>query len=355
MNIFDAMKQHGHEEVVFWFDKATGLKAIVAIHDTTLGPALGGCRMWPYTSEDAAITDALRLSRGMTFKNAAMGLDLGGGKSVLWADSRADKTEALFRSFGRLVQSLGGRYITAEDVGVSAEDMATVARETRFVGGLKETSGDPSPATALGVLEGIKACVQHVYGQNTLQNIHVAVQGLGHVGLILSRMLRDNGASLTVTDINEAYGKTQADALGAQWVDPEAIYDVKCDVFAPCALGAIINDDTVGRLQCRIVAGSANNQLQEPRHGDALKARNILYAPDFVINGGGVVNVADEFHPDGYHHDRAYERVAGIGQQVAQVIRTAEQEQIPTYEAADRLALARLNLLAQVRRNYIPE
>jgi leucine dehydrogenase len=355
MNIFDAMREHGHEELVFWYDRSTGLRAIVAVHDTTLGPALGGCRRWAYATEDEALTDALRLSRGMTFKNAAMGLDLGGGKSVIWAEEGAPKSEAMLRSFGRLVQSLGGRYITAEDVGISADDVAVMARETRHVRGLKETSGDPSPATALGVLEGMKACLRSAYGTDSLQGRHVAIQGLGHVGAVLARMLKERGASLTVTDITPDQARRVGEELGARVVEPDAIYDVECDIFAPCALGAILNDDTVPRLRCRIIAGSANNQLKEPRHGDALRARGILYAPDFVINGGGVINVADELHPDGYNHDRAYQRVAQIGQQVAEVIRIAEREDIPTYEAADRLAMDRLDRIGRVRRTYIPE
>jgi leucine dehydrogenase len=349
------MEQAGHEEVVFWFDRAAGLKAIVAIHDTTLGPALGGCRMWAYPDEDAAVTDALRLSRGMTMKNAAMGLDLGGGKSVIWADPRHDKNEALFRSFGRLVQSLGGRYITAEDVGVSAEDMAMVARETRFVGGLRETSGDPSPATALGVLEGIRACLRYVDGHDDLTGRHVVIQGLGHVGSTLAHMLHDQGAQLTVADLDDEQARAVAGEVAAAVVPADAVFDVPCDVFSPCALGAVINDDTLPRLRCRIVAGSANNQLAEPRHGELLRQRGILYAPDFVINGGGVVNVADEFHPDGYHHDRAYERIAQIGRQVYEVIRTADREGIPTEAAAVKLAEARLHMLGAVHRTYVPE
>jgi leucine dehydrogenase len=355
MNIFQAMEKQGHEEVVFWYDRAAGLRAIVAIHDTTLGPALGGCRMWAYTEEDAALTDVLRLSRGMTMKNAAMGLDLGGGKSVIWADPHQDKSEALFRSFGRLVQSLGGRYITAEDVGVSAEDMALVARETRYVGGLRETSGDPSPATALGVVEGIRACLRHLDGHDDLDGRHIVIQGLGHVGSMLARMLHDHGVRLTIADIDEQQTRDVAAEVGAEIVAPDAVFDVPCDVFSPCALGAILNDDTIPRLRCRAVAGSANNQLGEPRHGGMLRERGILYAPDFVINGGGVVNVADEFHPDGYHHDRAYERIAQIGRQVFEVVRTAEQEGIPTEEAALKLAESRLSVLGKVRRTYIPE
>ncbi|NMP21139.1 Glu/Leu/Phe/Val dehydrogenase [Sulfobacillus harzensis] len=354
MNIFDEMEKYGHEELVFWYDKTTGLKAIVGIHDTTLGPALGGCRMWPYQKEDDAITDVLRLSRGMTYKNAAMGLDLGGGKSVIWADSRTDKNEALLRAFGRLIESLGGRYITAEDVGISADDMAVVARETRFVGGLKETSGDPSPATALGVLEGMKAACQMVYGSTSLQGKRVALQGLGHVGMLLAGMLRDEGAQLTVTDIHPEETRAKAESLGAAWVEPEEIYGVEADIFAPCALGAILNDDTIPQLKVRIVAGSANNQLKEPRHGLELMRRNIVYVPDYVINGGGVVNVADEFQPGGYHADRAYARVRQIGRQVGEILDRAQEEKIPSQDAADRLAETRIHTLGRVQTTYVP-
>ncbi len=355
MNIFDAMKEHGHEEIVFWYDKETGLRAIVAIHDTSLGPALGGCRMWPYAEEAEAVTDALRLSRGMTFKNSAMGLDMGGGKAVLWADGESDKSEALFRSFGRLVQSLGGRYITAEDVGVTAEDMSVVARETRYVGGLAENSGDPSPVTARGVYEGICAALEAVDGKGTVDGRHVAVQGLGHVGSGLVELLVQAGATVSATDIHEAAGRRAASRLGARWVEPDAIYDVPCDVFAPCALGAILNDSTIPRLQCKVVAGSANNQLAEERHGEMLRQRGILYAPDFVINGGGVVNVADAFHPDGYHPERALARVRAIGDQLRDIFQIANRNGISPSEAANQLALKRLDLIGRIRRTYIPE
>lgn len=355
MNIFDEMEKYGHEELVFWYDKTTGLKAIVGIHDTTLGPALGGCRMWPYKAEDEAITDVLRLSRGMTYKNAAMGLDLGGGKSVIWADSRTDKNEALLRAFGRLIESLGGRYITAEDVGINADDMATVARETRFVGGLKETSGDPSPSTALGVLEGMKAAAEMVYGSPSLAGKHVAIQGLGHVGSILAGLLHDEGAKLTVTDIHPEESRAVAEALGANWVEPNAIYGVEADIFAPCALGAILNDDTIPELKVKIVAGSANNQLKEPRHGLELMRRGIVYVPDYVINGGGVVNVADEFLSGGYHAERAEARVRQIGHQVGEILARSEQEKIPTQDAADQIAENRIHTLGRVQSTYLPE
>ncbi len=355
MNIFDQMKRYGHEELVFWYDKTTGLKAIVGIHDTTLGPALGGCRMWPYDSEEEAITDVLRLSRGMTYKNAAMGLDLGGGKSVIWADSRTDKSEPLLRAFGRLIQSLGGRYITAEDVGISADDMATVARETRFVGGLKETSGDPSPATALGVLEGMKAAAVMAFGSPDLSGKHVAIQGQGHVGFLLAKLLIEQGARLTVTDIHPEDTRQAAEDLGAAWVEPDQIYAVDADIFAPCALGAILNDDTIPKLKVRVVAGSANNQLKEPRHGLELMKRNIVYVPDYVINGGGVVNVADEFHPDGYHPDRAYARVRSIGKQVGEILARAHREGLPSQQAADQVAEHRIHTLGRVQSTYLPE
>lgn len=355
MDIFEEMARYGHEELVFWYDKTTGLRAIVGIHDTTLGPALGGCRMWSYQNEEEAITDVLRLSRGMSYKNAAMGLDLGGGKSVLWADSRRDKNEAMLRSFGRLVQSLGGRYITAEDVGTNAEDMAIVSRETPYVGGLKETSGDPSPATALGVYEGMRAAADLVWGTPSLQGKRVAIQGLGHVGSILAEMLKDDGAYLMVTDINRAEGQSVATRLGAEWIEPDAIYSAESDIFSPCALGAILNDETIPQLRCKIVAGSANNQLRESRHGLELLRRKIVYVPDYVINGGGVVNVADEFHRDGYHQDRAYARVRQIGTQSKEILERAEREHIPTQEAADHLAEQRMHVIGRIQSNYIPD
>lgn len=355
MNIFDEMEQYGHEELVFWYDKTTGLKAIVGIHDTTLGPALGGCRMWPYEAEDDAVTDVLRLSRGMTYKNAAMGLDLGGGKSVIWADSRTDKSEALLRAFGRLIQSLGGRYITAEDVGITADDMALVARETRFVGGLKETSGDPSPATALGVLEGMKAAASMAFGSPDLSGKHVAIQGMGHVGMLLARLLNDEGARLTVTDIHPEDNRAAAEELGAVWVDPDAIYSVDADIFAPCALGAVLNDHTIPQLKVKIVAGSANNQLKEARHGLELMRRGIVYVPDYVINGGGVVNVADEFHRDGYHSERAYSRVRYIGRQVSEILRRSSDENKPSQEAADQLAETRIHTVGKVKATFVPK
>ena len=352
--VFEKLEAMGHEQVVFCYDRATGLKAIIAIHDTTLGPALGGCRMWPYATEEDAIVDALRLARGMTYKNAAMGLNFGGGKSVIIGDPRRDKSEMLFRAFGQFVDSLGGRYITAEDVGTAAEDMAYVAMETRHVVGLPGRSGDPSPATAYGVFRGIKACLGEAFGDESFQGRVVAIQGLGHVGAQLARLLHEAGARLVVTDIDPERAQRVAAEFGAQVVPPEAIYDVECDVFAPCALGAILNDDTIPRLRCRIVAGSANNQLAEPRHGEELARRGILYAPDYVINGGGVIHVADEYTPGGYDRDRAYARVATIYDKVKAILTMAREQGITTAEAADRLAEQRIHAIAQLRRLHMP-
>ncbi|HEY8552862.1 MAG TPA: Glu/Leu/Phe/Val dehydrogenase dimerization domain-containing protein [Thermaerobacter sp.] len=352
--VFANMEAMGHEQVVFCYDRTTGLKAIIAIHDTTLGPALGGCRMWPYASEEDALVDVLRLSRGMTYKHAAMGLNFGGGKSVIIGDPRRDKSEMLFRAFGQFVDSLGGRYITAEDVGTGTEDMAYIAMETRHVVGLPGRSGDPSPATAYGVFRGMKACLGEAFGDESFQGRVVAIQGLGHVGAHLARLLHEAGARLVVTDIDPERAQRVAAEFGAQVVPPDAIYDVECDVFAPCALGAILNDETIPRLRCRIVAGSANNQLAEPRHGAELARRGILYAPDYVINGGGVIHVADEYAPGGYDRDRAFARVATIYDKIKAILAMAREQGITTAEAADRLAEQRIRAIAQLRRLHMP-
>lgn len=336
------MQAAGHEQVTYYHDQETGLRAIIAIHSTQLGPALGGCRVWPYESEAAALNDVLRLSKAMTYKNAAMGLALGGGKAVIIADPRRGTTPELFEAFGRAVENLGGRYITAEDVGTTPEDMVAVKRMTSYVAGLPETSGDPSPATAFGIFNGIKACLIHAFGSDDLHGRRVAVQGLGAVGMNLSRYLHENGAKLIVTDISQQRIDAAVADFGAETVESEAIYDVECDVFSPCALGGVINDDTIGRFKAKIVAGSANNQLAEPRHAVTLKERGILYAPDFIINGGGVINIAEELSPAGYDHDRAYARVALIGDKVARALTTADERGISTDAAAVLLAEERL-------------
>jgi leucine dehydrogenase len=343
MSIFEKLAEFDCEELVFCHDKGTGLRGIIAIHDTTLGPALGGCRMWPYATEEEAILDVLRLSRGMTYKAAVSGLDLGGGKSVILGDPDRDKSAALFRSFGRYVDSLGGRYITAEDVGTSPEDMEHIRSETPHVVGVdvaRGGSGDPSPFTALGVVAGMRACAEEVFGSPSLEGLTVAVQGLGHVGYELCRLLHVEGTRLVVADLHPDTVRRAAVEFGAELVEPGGILSVPCDVFAPCALGAVVNDETLPNLRCSIVAGSANNVLAEGRHGEALAERGILYAPDYVINAGGLINVAAEL--EGYDEGRARERVARIYDSVKNVIGISRMDGVPTNVAADRLALERL-------------
>jgi leucine dehydrogenase len=355
MGVFDRMEQPGYEQVVFCYDRPSKLKAIIAIHDTTLGPALGGCRMWPYKSEDEALTDVLRLARAMTLKAAAAGLNLGGGKAVIIGDSRKDKGEILFRAFGRMVESLHGRYITAEDVGTNVWDMDYISAETRYVTGLvtsKGGSGDPSPFTALGVYQGIRACLKEVFESTSLEGRRVAIQGVGSVGYHLARYVRENGGKAIISDINREAVETAVEEFAAEAVDPDTIYDVDCDVFAPCALGAVLNDRTIPRLRCRIVAGSANNQLDdEGRHGDELHRRGILYAPDFVINAGGLINVYEEL--ERYNPERAKQKVSQLYDAIRQILAMAKKKSIPTHAAATQVAEERMNLLREVHRTYI--
>ncbi|WP_323721625.1 Glu/Leu/Phe/Val dehydrogenase [Acetomicrobium sp.] len=353
MEIFNYMQKYNYEQLVLCHDEASGLRAIIAIHDTTLGPALGGCRMWTYSSEDEAIEDALRLARGMTYKNAAAGLNLGGAKAVVIGDPRKDKSEALFRALGRYVETLGGRYITAEDVGTTIEDMEYIRMETKYVAGLGEGSGDPSPITALGVFHGIRAACKEVFGTDDVAGRKVAIQGIGNVGYNLAKYLKKAGAELIVTDIFEDNVNKAVKELGAKAVKPDEIIGVECDIFSPCALGAIINDETIDKLKCKAVAGSANNQLKEDRHGDMLEQKGILYVPDYIINAGGVINVAAELEPGGYVREKAVKKVEALYNAVLEVIEIAKKENIPTYKAADRLAENRINLLAKVRKNYV--
>lgn len=352
MEIFKYMEDYDYEQLVFCHDSVSGLKAIIAIHDTTLGPALGGTRMWTYSTEEEAIIDALRLARGMTYKNAAMGLNLGGGKTVIIGNPKKDKSEELFRAFGRYVQSLGGRYITAEDVGITVDDMEIVKRETDYVVGLRGKSGDPSPVTAYGVYHGMKACAREVYGNESLRGKVIAVQGLGHVGSALCKFLYDEGARLIVTDIFEENVKNVVKEFAAEYVEPDKIYEIKCNIFSPCALGAVINDITIPKLKCDIIAGCANNQLKEPKHGDILMQKGILYAPDYVINGGGVINVAEEL-TGCYERERALAKVSKIYDKILKVIEISKRENIPTYIAADRMAEERIEKIGKIRSNYI--
>jgi leucine dehydrogenase len=351
VQVFEKLAEYRYEQLVFCHDKATGLRAVIAIHDTTLGPALGGCRMYPYDSEDEAVVDVLRLARGMTYKAAASGLNLGGGKSVIIGDPERHKSEKLFRSFGRYLETLGGRYIVAEDVGTSTEDMENIRIETSHVVGVDVThggSGDPSPFTALGVLQGMKACAEEVFGGASLEGRTVAVQGLGHVGWHLCELLHEEGAGLFVSDLREEVVEQAQQKLGAKPIEPDEILSIPCDVFAPCALGAVVNDETLPNFQCSIVAGSANNVLLEPRHGEALAKRGILYAPDYVINAGGLINVADEL--EGYNEKRATKRVMRIYDSMRSIIAIAKRDGVPTHVAADTLALERIDAISSIER-----
>lgn len=351
MNIFDYLEKYDYEQLVFCHDKNSGLKAIIGIHDTTLGPALGGTRIWDYKTEEEAIIDVLRLSRGMTYKNAAAGLNLGGGKTVIIGDPAKIKSEELFRAFGRFVEGLGGRYITAEDMNTSTQDMSYIHDETEYVTGLEGKSGNPSPVTAFGVFRGILAGVNEIFGSDDLTGKVVAVQGLGAVGYTVCQYLHEAGAKLYVTDIRKESIDRAVNDFGAIAVAPDEIYKVECDIFAPCAMGASINDFTVEQLKCKIVGGSANNQLAEERHGDMLKEKGILYIPDFVINSGGVINVFEEIR--GYNKDRAMTKASNIYNVCKKVFEISNKENIPTYKAAERMAEERIENVGKVKSIYL--
>ncbi|GAB3791500.1 Glu/Leu/Phe/Val family dehydrogenase [Virgibacillus kimchii] len=355
MEIFTYMEKYDYEQLVFCQDENSGLKAIIALHDTTLGPALGGTRMWTYETEEAAIEDALRLARGMTYKNAAAGLNLGGGKTVIIGDPKKDKNPEMFRAFGRYIQSLNGRYITAEDVGTTEEDMDLIHMETDFVTGISKesqgSSGNPSPVTGYGIYIGMKAAAKEVYGNDSLEGKTVAVQGVGNVAYALCEHLHEEGAKLIVTDINKEAVNRAVGAFQAEAVDPEDIYGVECDIYAPCALGATINDETIPQIKAKIIAGSANNQLKESKHGDILHEKGILYAPDYVINAGGVINVADELI--GYNQARAMKKVETIYNSLSKVFEIARRDHIPTHTAADRMVEERIASLKRSRNQFL--
>ncbi len=353
MSYFDTMEEMGHEQLIFCRMQEAGLRAIIAIHDTTLGPALGGTRMWPYASEEEAIGDALRLSRGMTFKATAAGLNLGGGKAVIIGDPKSQKSEALFRAYGRFIESLKGRFITGEDVGIDVNDVEYMFMETRYVCGLSKAhggGGDPAPVTALGVLQGIKACVAERFGKSSLRDLTLAVQGLGSVGLALAKLLHSEGARVVATDLDEEKRQHAASALGIDLVQPEEIFDVPAEIFAPCALGAVVNDESLARMRFKIIAGAANNQLAENRHGLELHRRGILYAPDYVINAGGMINVFVEL--EGYDRERALRMSRGIFYNLRRVFQIARSEGIPTNEAADHLVEERIKMMRHLRGMY---
>ncbi len=351
MKLFELIQNKDHEQVVFCSDKTSNLKAIIAIHNTTLGPSLGGARMWMYQSSEDALVDALRLSRGMTYKAAVAGLNLGGGKAVIIGNPNTDKTEALFRSFGRYVEGLGGRYITAEDVGTSVADMEYVRMETNFVTGIDRAlggSGDPSPVTAYGVYVGIKACLSELTGKDSLSGKKIAIQGAGHVASYLCEHLAKDGAKIFITDIYKDKVKPIIEKTKAEFVEPEKIYDVDADVFSPCALGAIINDNTIPRFKFKIIAGGANNQLEDEKiHGAQLKERGILYAPDYVINAGGLINVANEL--EGYHRERALQQADRIFDTLKRIFSIAKKDNILIHEASSQLAEERIKAIGHLK------
>jgi leucine dehydrogenase len=331
----------GHELLLSCVDESAGYRGFIAVHSTRLGPAVGGARFLDYASDEEAVADALRLSRGMTYKNALAGLPLGGGKSVIVGDNRTRERESIFRAHGRFVETLGGRYITAEDVGTSPADMEIVRAETRHVAGLLGRSGDPSPATARGVLRAMQAAARFRWGSDELKGRRIAVQGLGHVGHNLARELRAAGARLFVSDTDEARVRRAVEEFEAARAAPWEIYSVGADIFAPCALGGVLNDETIPRLPVEVVAGAANNQLFEARHGDALAARGILYAPDYVANAGGVINGCVELL--GWQPEDARRKVEAIYDTLLNIFRLAHADSVPPHVAADRLAEERLN------------
>ena len=340
--IISEMSAMGHDQVLFCSDNETGLKAIIAIHDTTLGPALGGTRMWSYDNEIEAIHDVLRLSRGMTFKNAISNLALGGGKAVIMGDSKTMKSEALFKRFGRFVESLSGNYITAEDVGISPADMVWVSKETNHVVGLPGKSGDPSPVTAYGTYMGMKACAKLRYGSDSLNGKKILVQGVGHVGEYLVEYLSKEGAKVLISDIHEDLLSKVASSYGAVRVGLEEVYDVDMDIYAPCALGGTLNNDTLGRLKCDIVAGAANNQLKDENlHGEILREMNIIYAPDFAINAGGVINCFSEV--EGLSSEWALDKAEDIYDTIYRIVKRSQDENIASHLIAMKMAQEKID------------
>ena len=340
MNITE-IPVEGYEKVVRCDDPESGLKALISVHDTTLGPALGGMRMWSYLSDQEALTDVNRLAQGMTYKSAIAETGLGGGKSVIIGNAKTDKSEALFRAMGRLVDTLSGLYTTAEDVGTSVEDMVIVRRETKHVTGLPRemgSSGDPSPYTALGCFLGMRACLEKALQTSEFKDVRIAVQGCGNVARFLIGHLAEAGATIYVTDIVAEKVQLMVDKYGVESVAPEDIYDVECEIYCPCALGATVNDDTVPRLKCKIVAGAANNQCLTVEHGDRLRERGLVYAPDFVLNAGGIINVSVELEPDGYNEERALQKVNNIYNAVRDILDYSDREDIATNRAAILLA-----------------
>jgi leucine dehydrogenase len=353
-SIFSQLEAYGHKKIVYCSDPETGLKAIIAIHDTTLGPALGGTRMWAYKTEKDALYDVLRLSKSMTYKSAITGLNLGGGKAVIIGDSRKDKTEALLRKFGRFIKNLNGEFITAEDVGTNPRDMEYIRMETSHVMGVPESiggSGDPAPIAALGVFMGMKACVKEMYGNDSLTGRTILVQGTGHVGENLVKLLREENAKVYASDINEEAVGQIAKKYGAQAVSNNTIFDIDADIYAPCALGATINSETIKKLKCNIIAGSANNQLEDEQvHGRMLLEKGVLFAPDYVINAGGIINCYSELM--GFSKKRTMQLTENIYEATRNVLKLSKAENISTIEAANKIAEKRIADIKKVKSTY---
>ena len=352
MKIFDYMEKYAYEHLIFFHDATTGLKGITCIHSTKLGPSLGGTRLWNYKNEDEAIEDVLRLAKGMTLKSAAAGLDLGGGRTIIIGDTYEVKSESYFRAFGRFVETLNGRYITAEDVNTSTADMAHVAKETSHVKGLRDKSGDPSPMTAYGVYQAIRASAFKAFGNNSLKDKRISVQGLGQVGTFLTEFLHKEGAKLIVSDINQSRVDNIVSKYGATAVAIDTIYDQDVDIFAPCGLGAVINDDTINRLKCKVVAGAANNVLKEDVHGEMLKQKGIVYAPDYVANAGGVINITFE-NENSYDKEAALKATDEIYDRILRIFEVADKENITTHKAAEKMALDRIEKISKIHSIYI--
>lgn len=358
-SIFEKMAESGTEQVIFNYDEATGLKCIISIHDTTVGPALGGCRMWDYETEEEALIDSIRLGEGMTKKCSVARTNFGGGKSVIIGDPKTDKSETLFRAFGIFVQTLNGRYYTGTDVGTTGEDFVFASQESDYLVGLPEEyggSGNTAIPTAYGVFEGIKATVKAAYDKDSVEGLTIAVQGAGKVGSMTIEHLIGEGANIIVTDVvEESLNTLKEEFPQITIVKPDEIYEQECDVFVPCALGAIINDETIPKFKCKAIAGSANNQLAEARHGIALHEKGILWAPDFVINSGGLIQVADELEMGSSNHDRLMAKVSTIYDILADIYVKSKEDNITTMEAADTLSQDRIDTIKTQKSMFVPK
>jgi len=353
-SIFELMEKYGHEQLIFNYDKATGLKAIIGLHDTTLGPALGGCRMWNYETEQDAIMDVLRLSRGMTYKCAISNVVHGGGKMVIIGDPKKEKSDELFQALGTYVETLKGRFYTGTDVGTVGMDFVSAAKQSKYLVGLPEEyggSGNSAVITAYGVWRAMKATAKEAFGNDSLEGLTIAVQGVGKVGQNLVKHLYDEGAKVIITDIfEENVQKVKESYPEIQTVKPDEIYGVACDIFSPNALGAVINDDTIPQLKCKAIVGAANNVLAEERHGDMLHEMGILYAPDYVVNAGGLIQVADELQ--GYNKDRAFKNASLIYHTIEDIYKISKEKNIPTYKAADLLVENKIEKIRQIKSKF---